>query len=166
MSARIRTAVERRSRWIPWSFVGFFAVVLAANGIMIAFALSSWTGLDAKDAYRRGVQYNQALEAAARQAELGWRSRIAFNDAGGRAGRLEFELADRTGAPLRHADVRAAIVRPTTAGHDFATRLEESAPGRYAAIVAFPLAGQWEVRVLAEVADVRHAAVARVMVTP
>ena len=44
--------------------------------------------------------------------------------------------------------------------------LAESAPGRYAAVVAFPLAGQWEVRVLADAADVRYAAIARVMVTP
>ena len=38
--------------------------------------------------------------------------------------------------------------------------------GAEAAVVAFPLAGQWEVRVLADAADVRYAAIARVMVTP
>lgn len=164
MSAPMRA--ERRSRWIPWSFVGFFAVVFLANGLLIAFALSSWTGLDGKDAYRRGVQYNKALEAAARQAELGWQSRIAFADSGGQAGRIEFVLTDKTGAPVRQAEVQATIVRPTAAGHDFAATLAESAPGRYAAVVAFPLAGQWEVRVLADAADVRYAAIARVMVTP
>jgi nitrogen fixation protein FixH len=164
MSAR--TGTERRSLWIPWSFVGFFAVVFLANGLLITFALSSWTGLDGKDAYRRGVQYNKALEAAAEQAALGWQSRIAFADAGARAGRIEFVLTDRGDAPVRRAAVQAMIVRPTVAGHDFAATLTESAPGRYAAIVAFPLAGQWEVRVLADAADARYAAVARIMVTP
>ena len=156
----------RSGRWIPWAFVGFFAVVFLANGLMIYFALWSWTGLDGKDAYRRGVHYNQALEAAAHQAELGWHSKIAFADAGGRAGRVEFVLTDRRSIPVRHAQVSAEIVRPTTAGHDFTATLNETAPGRYDAVVAFPMPGQWEVRVLADAPDARYAAVARIMVTP
>jgi nitrogen fixation protein FixH len=156
----------RRSRWIPWSFVGFFAVVFVANGLLIVFAFSSWTGLDGADAYRRGVHYNRGLAAAAHQAELGWHSHIAFADKGGHAGRVEFALTDRGDAPVRHAAVKAIIVRPTAAGHDFTEMLAESAPGRYAAIVEFPLPGQWEVRVLAETAGARYAAVARIMVTP
>ena len=156
----------RRSRWIPWSFVGFFAVVFVANGLLIVFALSSWTGFDGADAYRRGVHYNNALAAAAHQAQLGWHSHIAFADKGGHAGRVEFALTDRGDAPVRHAAVKAIIVRPTAAGHDFTETLAESAPGRYAATVEFPLAGQCEVRVLAETAGTRYAAVARIMVTP
>jgi len=162
-------ATPRRSRWIPWAFVGFFAVVFLANGLLITFAFTSWTGLDGADAYRRGVHYNAALAAAAHQDALGWHSRIAFADQGGRAGRIEFQLTDRSGAPVRHAAVKAMIVRPTAAGHDFTEPLDESAPGRYAAIVAFPMAGQWEVRVLAESHDAdqdRFAAVARIMVAP
>lgn len=159
----------RRSRWIPWIFVGFFAVVFVANGLMIAFAFTSWTGFDGADAYRRGVHYNAALAAAAHQDSLGWHSRIAFADRGGQAGRIEFQLTDKSGAPVRHAAVKAMIVRPTAAGHDFAEPLAESAPGRYAAVVSFPLPGQWEVRVLAESHDAaqdRFAAVARIMVAP
>jgi nitrogen fixation protein FixH len=159
----------RRGRWIPWSFVGFFLVVFIANGFLIVFAFTSWTGLDGADAYRRGVHYNRALAAAAHQAELGWHSEIAFADKGGKAGRIEFVLTDRGDAPVRHAAVKAMIVRPTAAGHDFTETLAESAPGRYAAIVAFPMQGQWEVRVLAQSHDAendRFAAVARIMVGP
>jgi nitrogen fixation protein FixH len=159
----------RRSRWIPWTIVGFFLVVFVANGLLVVFALSSRTGFDGADAYRRGVHYNEALAAAAHQAELGWRSHIAFADMGGRTGRVEFTLNDRNNAPLRHAAVKAMMVRPTAAGHDFALTLKESAPGRYAATVAFPLAGQWEVRVLAESHDSandRYAEVERIMVAP
>ena len=159
----------RRSRWIPWSFVGFFLVVFIANGCLIVFAFSSWTGLDGADAYRRGVHYNRALAAAAHQAKLGWHSEIAFADKGGKAGRIEFVLTDRRNGPVRHAAVKAMIVRPTAAGHDFTETLAESAPGRYAAVVAFPMPGQWEVRVLAQSHDAendRFAAVTRIMVNP
>jgi nitrogen fixation protein FixH len=159
----------RRSRWIPWTFVGFFLVVFIANGLLIVFALTSWTGLDGADAYRRGVHYNRALAAAAHQTELGWHSKIGFADAGGRAGRIEFTLTDRERAPVRHAAVKATIVRPTAAGHDFTETLAEASPGHYAAIISFPMPGQWEVRVLAlshDAADDRFAAVARIMVNP
>ncbi|MGE5145865.1 MAG: FixH family protein [Candidatus Eiseniibacteriota bacterium] len=159
----------RRSRWIPWIFVAFFAVVFTANGLLIAFALESWTGFDGADAYRRGVHYNRALAAAAHQNSLGWHSELAFADKGGKAGRIEFVLTDRRNVPVRRADVKAMIVRPTAAGHDFTEPLHESAPGRYAATVAFPLPGQWEVRVLAQSHDAendRFAAVARIMVAP
>jgi nitrogen fixation protein FixH len=136
---------------------------------MITFAFTSWTGFDGADAYRRGLHYNSALAAAAHQDALGWHSRIAFADKGGRAGRIEFQLTDKSGAPVSHAAVKATIVRPTAAGHDFIEPLAEGAPGRYAAIVEFPMPGQWEVRVLAESHDAardRFAAVARIMVAP
>jgi nitrogen fixation protein FixH len=41
----------RRSRWIPWAFVAFFGVVLAANAIMIVIAITTWPGLQTQQAY-------------------------------------------------------------------------------------------------------------------
>ena len=57
-------AAGARGRWIPWLFVGFLVVVAAVNGVMIWYALSSWTGLAANQAYDNGLTYNQNLAAA------------------------------------------------------------------------------------------------------
>ena len=39
------TAVASRSRYIPWLFVAGFAIVIAVNGVMVWFAVGSFSGL-------------------------------------------------------------------------------------------------------------------------
>ena len=34
----------RRGRWIPWAFVGGFLVVFGVNGLLIYFAITTFTG--------------------------------------------------------------------------------------------------------------------------
>lgn len=133
-----------RSRWIPWAFVGGFAVVFAANAIMVTFAMSSWTGLETQDAYRKGLAYNRTLDAERRESALGWRGVAAME-----AERLAVTLTDRRGEPVTAATVRAVFVRPTAEGHDFSVDLAEQGGGRYAAAVDVPLAGLWDIRTVA-----------------
>jgi nitrogen fixation protein FixH len=148
MTARaIAMPGERRSRWIPWAFVAFFGVVLAANAVMIVIAITSWPGLETRHAYQRGLAHDEALAAAAAQAALGWEVEFAFEQAGERTGTLRLDLADRFGNMLQDADVQAALVRPTHGGHDLLVGVPHHYGGRYLQDVALPLAGQWEVRV-------------------
>ena len=58
-------------RWIPWSFVALFGVIVIANGTMMFFAFDSWTGLSTDDSYKRGLVYNESLaERDAQATEL------------------------------------------------------------------------------------------------
>ncbi len=139
----------RRGRWIPWAFVGFFLVVVAANAIMIGIGIVTWPGLETENAYQRGLVYNRALEALEAQAALGWQVGFDFTQDGERQGTLTVTLEDRFGNLLQQADVRAEFVRPTHAGSDFALDLEHEYGGRYTARVELPLAGQWDVYVTA-----------------
>ncbi len=151
MMASVLTGARRAQSgwWIPWTFVGFFVLVFAVNGVMVWFALSSWTGLEITNPYERGLTYNRALEAAREQAALGWQADLRFEQTGPRHGTLEFRLQDRDGGRLAGAKVDAELVRPTEEGHDFALDLSEREPGRYRAEVELPLPGQWEVRLAA-----------------
>lgn len=136
----------RRSRWIPWAFVGFFVVVILVNGTMIWFAFSSWTGLEAKSAYKQGRVYNQALERARTQDALGWTVDFDFEKTGVRRARLALELEDASANLIRGARVDARLQRPTHEGHDFETLLAWQPNGRYEAEIPFPLAGVWDVK--------------------
>jgi nitrogen fixation protein FixH len=148
MNARaIAMSDARRSRWIPWAFVAFFGVVLAANAAMVVIAITSWPGLETRQAYQRGLAHDEALEAAAAQAALGWEVEFAFEQTGPGAGALRLDLADRFGNVLQDAEVRAALVRPTHGGHDLVVAVPHHYGGRYLQDVALPLAGQWEARV-------------------
>ena len=139
----------RDDRWIPWSFVAFFAVVLVANGSMIVAAFSSWPGLETTSAYQRGLAYNRMLTAAEEQVELDWKVDFVFTQDGRRRGIAQVDLADRFGNRLRDAEVRAQFVRPTNEGSDLGVDLAHQTGGRYQAEVELPLEGQWDVRIVA-----------------
>jgi nitrogen fixation protein FixH len=119
---------------------------------MIALAITTWPGLETADAFRKGIGYNAALAAAREQAALGWRAELAFKPAAEqrRRGRVELRLTDAAGRPVERAEVRADLVRPTRQGHDFTVFLERAPGGIYALETEFPLAGIWDVRLLAE----------------
>lgn len=135
-------AAQVRGRWIPWLFVGLFLVVIAVNGVMIWYALSSWTGLAANQAYDQGLTYNRNLAAAARQAQLGWRPTLTVRSDGD-AAEVELALTDADMRPVADAAVVVDFERPTFEGADFAVELSAFAPGRYRARFAQPQPGIW-----------------------
>lgn len=135
-----------RGWWIPWSFVGLFAVMLIANGAMTYYAFDSWTGIETRDSYVKGLAYNDRLAEAEAQAAQGWKTKLDYAAADGQSGRLTFLLTDRDGVALNAAAVSATLVRPTHEGHDFTVELTSRGDGLYSADVAFPLPGQWDVR--------------------
>lgn len=155
----------RRGSWIPWVFVAMFAVVLLANTAMVYVAASTWTGLETREHYRKGLEYNAALEAERAQAARGWQVAVDARAAGGTA-LLRVELRDRDGRALDGAEVTALLIRPTSDGHDFAVALDAAAAGVYAAEAAMPLPGQWDLRI-----EARHPAgdwqsIRRIVVQP
>lgn len=142
--------------WIPWSFVGFFVVVIAVNAGMMTAAFSTFTGLSTANHYRRGVSYNKALDAEAAQRARGWQTNVRFDQTGPRKGRLVVVFTDRKGEQLLSLDVSARIVRPTNAGDDFTAPLKPLGDGHYAADIAFPLRGQWRAEIIARRGTARH----------
>jgi len=138
-----------RDRWIPWAFVAFFGVVLAANAAMIWIAFATWTGLETEGAYQKGLAYNRTLAAARAQDALGWRINLDVS-AVGRLAEFELTLADRYGSLIEDAKIRAAFVRPTHAGHDVVLEVPHVHAGVYRAEAALPFAGVWELHLVAE----------------
>lgn len=161
-------------KWVPRGLQGgrgylllfavFCAVVLAANATMIAIAVVTWPGLATADAYRKGMRYNAALEAAREQEALGWRADFAFTPLGERRGVVELRLVDSAGWPIEGAEVQARLLRPVLAGHDFTARLEPVGSGAYRLEADFPLAGAWDVRLQAAAGPKRYQTTQRVFV--
>lgn len=146
-----RKANERtgRDRWIPWTFVAFFLVVVAANGIMVYLAEDTWTGLVTEHPYERGLAYNEALAAARTQQALGWQVDVAFTPAehapaGDPRAHVVVTMRDRDGRPLAGGEVRARFVRPTREGFDSEMTLTPLGNGRYGGDVTLALPGQWD----------------------
>ena len=148
-----------QGRHVFGCIAAFFAVVIAVNGVFVYFALSSWSGLTASDAYSRGIAYNRVLDEAAAQARLGWRAEIGW-----RKGAAEARLVDRDGSPLDGLEVVAHFTRPLGKGQPVDVTLVAAAPGRYLAAIDLPLPGQWEMLIEARGAGGRYQAATRLIV--
>ena len=133
-------------RWIPWSFVALFGVIVIANGTMMFFAFDSWTGLSTDDSYKRGLVYNESLAERDAQAKLGWKMASAYRPTGRLAGEIRVKVSRQDGAPLGGARVDAIVRRPVAQGNDFRLVFDDIGGGRYVSRTSFPLPGQWEVR--------------------
>jgi nitrogen fixation protein FixH len=140
-------AATRKSLWIPYTFVAFFGVVFAVNGVMVYFAATTFTGVDERALYKRGTSYNAILAAARDQAALGWTVDLQHAPIAASVGRLRLAVADSLGQPVSGADVTARIRRPTDASLDFAATMDADGAGGYVAEVAWPAAGLWDVKV-------------------
>lgn len=150
ISWRERLAWLRRDgRWIPWTFVAMFLVVLAANGTMVAFSISSWTGVVTESHYLDGLAYNDRLAAQEAQDSLGWQMQLTSEQLTGNRLAVQVDLRDGEGAALWADQVKVRALRPTHSGHDLTAVLLASDAGRYAGEIELPLPGQWDLRITA-----------------
>lgn len=136
-------------RWVPWAIAVGLGVVVAVNGALAYFAISSSTGLVTEDAFDVGNNYNRVLAAGAAQDALGWRSDVSFVPVGPARGEITARFTDRNGKPVTGLAVTARLVRPVEPLPETALALSETAAGNYAAAALLARPGQWEVRLAA-----------------
>jgi len=60
-------------RAVLFMLIAFFAVVIAANMVLLKVAMQSFSGLEEKNAYLAGMSYDRALAAARAQDARGWK---------------------------------------------------------------------------------------------
>ncbi|MTI08692.1 hypothetical protein E1160_02725 [Rhodospirillaceae bacterium RKSG073] len=137
---------KKKKSIIPYYFFAFFAVVLAANGTMVFVALSTWTGLETKNHYLKGLSYNDNLDGAEAMQALGWQKDLKLVPIAGFLAKVSLNLKDQNGDAIRFADVQVTAIRPTHHGYDQVVKLQETTPGQYEAALEFPLSGQWDIR--------------------
>lgn len=120
--------------------LAFFAVVFAANGALVFFALDSFPGLVTDKPYETGLAYNRVLEAAHRQAARGWTSALRWDGAGGH---VEVRIAGPDKTPIQGLAARVIFRRPLGEAHERRVTVHETSPGLYVAAASLPLAGRW-----------------------
>jgi nitrogen fixation protein FixH len=143
MRATRRFANGIEGRHVLMALIGFFGVMLFANGVFVYFALATFSGGDTANPYGKGLHYNETLKAAARQAELGWQTELSYDD---KTGRLLVSFLDKGAAPVTGLEIGAMLSRPATDKEDRFVALNEVARGTYAASVALE-PGLWVVSI-------------------
>lgn len=143
--------------WYPWIFVAAFAVIITVNGTMAFFAVDSWTGLETKNHFTEGVEYNDILEQNRRQDALGWSAILTYeaiptqNDP--RSGQFLLSFKTKDGHGVDGLAIEARAMRPTHEGYDQDLIFTARGKGVYVANATLPLPGQWELRYRAQRAD-------------
>lgn len=153
------TAALPRRSLIPWMFVLSFAVVVAVNGLMVWFAVGSFSGLYTAKPRDRGLHYNEVAAAEQARDALGWRVETSWLPG---SDRLQVALFDRSGKPLSGAQVRVELIRPAEKLLPIAATLAADGTGRYAAYVALPARGNWDIDISVDL-EGRHFAKTRRM---
>ena len=138
-----------KGKHVLLAMLGFFAVIFVVNGVFTYFALSTFTGVSANDAYRRGRDYNQTIEAAERQKELGWNVQVEHRFVADGAFELSIRPRDKDGALMTGLVIEARMARPTQADLDRTISVRETEAGLYRGSVDLPSKGLWDLELRA-----------------
>lgn len=130
--------------------IGFFLIIFAVNAVMIYKAETTFGGLDTDDAYRKGLNYNDRIAAADKQAKLGWSDKAEYD---AETQRLRISLTDEAGDPIPGLKVTAKMQRPTTSKLDEEIALAPTGGAVYEANVAELEPGWWTVNIRAHRGD-------------
>ncbi|GHF19555.1 hypothetical protein GCM10017044_12820 [Kordiimonas sediminis] len=136
-------------KFLLW-VLGFFAVVISVNIVMAYFALGTFSGVVTDDAYSKGRDYNQTLEAAKEQAKLGWQAQFQATSLSESEYALSVTLADKDGVPLDDLTVSLELRRPARQDLDQTVSLARVGAGEYRGVVSLPLQGRWLVHITAQ----------------
>jgi nitrogen fixation protein FixH len=136
-------------RSVLFMMVGFFGVIMAVNGVFIYSAVTSWSGLSTNDAYRKGLDYNEKLAAAASQKSRGWTAVATFKLREARNGRIQVVFKNRRGQGIEQLDVAGVLTRPAQSEWDQVIVLSGMGGGVYITDIDLPLDGVWDMTIIA-----------------
>jgi len=126
-------------RHVLLGLVIFFGIMFLANGFLVYYAVSTFSGGHRPNPYRSGLNYNETIAEAERQAALGWAGQTDYDKS---AGRLTLRLTDTSAAPVTGLSLSGTLVRPAVESDDRAVTFREWAEGVYVSDVTLD-PGNW-----------------------
>jgi nitrogen fixation protein FixH len=153
---------QRRSAWrfFPLAVIVAMAVVVAVNVGMAWSAIRTFPGTAVNDTFDHSNEYDKVLNAAARQAALGWSLQLTLQ-----SGVPVATLTDRNGRPVEGVRMTAIAQRPLGAEEASDIAFKPDGRGRYAGARALTPPGQWDLLFTASVGE-RHFHATRRVVVP
>ncbi|WP_135081142.1 FixH family protein [Terasakiella sp. SH-1] len=154
--------------WYPWIFVAFFAVIITVNGIMMFFAFDSWTGLETKDHYLKGLAYDRNVEASRAQKALGWTVKLDVDVLETvdlqRKVAYKASFLDHDQKPVSALKAHVFFVRPTSEGLDVDETADQVSDGQISGELVLSVPGQWDARIHVESMGRQYQHVERVVI--
>jgi len=133
---RLSNGIE--GRHVLMGLIAFFGVMFVANGLLVYYAVGTFSGGDRPDPYRSGLNYNQTIAEAERQAALGWDVQVDYDA----AGKVVLRFVDKLEKPVSGLTLTAKLARPAENRQDTVLKFREWPEGVYAADIALD-PGNW-----------------------
>ena len=93
----------------------FFGIMFVANGFLVYYAVSTFSGGDRPSPYRSGLNYNETIAEAEKMAALGWSAQMDYDRS---AGRLTLRLTGAEEAPVTGLKLSGTVSRPAASHED------------------------------------------------
>jgi nitrogen fixation protein FixH len=121
--------------------VSFFAIVIAVNLTMARFATGTFGGVVVENSYVASQNYNRWLDAADRQAKLGWTHKLTLDHQ-----RRLIVSTSKNGAVLPALTARGQAIHPLGRSKPLQLSFERDSNGNLRAREPLP-SGRWHVRI-------------------
>ena len=121
-------------------FLVLFGLFAAANAYFITAALSTYSGVVAKDSYRKGLKYNERIAALEEQKARGWRHELELSED---KSKIELFLGSSDQSLTSGLDINARLSRPATDREDRTFKMTDLGGGRYSAVLPQNSAGNF-----------------------
>jgi len=131
-------------RKVLMMIVAFFAVVFAANGLMMTLAIQTLPGTDVDSAYSASLAYENEIAAAHDQDARGWKVDAHVQRRTGAGAEVQVEVRDSRGLPVSGLRFQGRFERPTDRRADQAVELVATGDGIYFGDTAAIMPGQWD----------------------
>ena len=134
---------EVTGRMVLLSLVAFFAVVGGVNAVMVVAAVSTFSGVEAKNAYQAGLAFASEGAAAQAQDARHWRVDAALRRGPDGGAAVELSARDDAGRPLAGLEAEVSLLHPTDRRLDRVVTMQDVGRGRFQGRAA-PQPGQWD----------------------
>jgi nitrogen fixation protein FixH len=126
---------------VLFMLVGFFATIIAVNMVLLGFAIKTFSGREAKNAYIAGMSHDRALAAARAQDERGWVVDAQLMRL--ETGRSSIRLVRRDAGAQVALDAIARFEHPADSRQDRSVALAQASDRVWSAFAEVP-AGGWD----------------------
>ncbi|MBI3901880.1 MAG: FixH family protein [Nitrosomonadales bacterium] len=145
MSISLQLKNDLKSPWLR-TILAIIVVTVSVNLAFVFYAFWSPPQLVAKDYYEKGQNYFHEEIKREQQAGAAWRLQLLIPPRLDvrQPQTLRLYAMDHQGNPLRSGEATLYAYRPNHAQEDFRQELKLVDDGTFAAEVAFPLPGKWD----------------------
>jgi nitrogen fixation protein FixH len=117
-------------RTVLFCLLGFFGVVMLANGIMVRAAVSTFGGVETASSYQAGLRFTRDAAAARAQDELHWQVRANVRPVSDSVV-VEIDVRDASGRPLAGLEANVVLHHPTDGRADQSVAVSEDTAGHF-----------------------------------